>query len=187
MKCRQYIARTTALILTLFVVLFGDNPSAHAVEQVSVENLQAAMRTLSFLESLPKDGTIIVGVVYSPDIPTSEALAIQTAKVIGTMHGPDSRKLQPLVLSTDTLAKFEGHLDVVFLVMGASKHPEVILDALRRLRLVSISDDPICLDTKCCVLMVRTGQRVEISLNTALANAVGARFSLVFTMVAKRK
>jgi hypothetical protein len=37
------------------------------------------------------------------------------------------------------------------------------------------------------VLMVRTGQRVEISLNTELADAVGARFSLVFTMVVKRK
>jgi hypothetical protein len=35
--------------------------------------------------------------------------------------------------------------------------------------------------------MVHTGQRVEISLNTALADVVGARFSLVFMMVVKRK
>jgi hypothetical protein len=35
--------------------------------------------------------------------------------------------------------------------------------------------------------MVRAGQRVEISLNTALADAVGARFSLVFMMVVNRK
>jgi hypothetical protein len=89
-------------------------------------------------------------------------------------------------LSTSTLAKFEGHLDVVFLVMGASKHPEVILGAVRRLHLVSISDDPVCVDTKCCVLMVSVGQRVAISLNTALAEAVGARFSVFFTMVVKR-
>jgi hypothetical protein len=187
MKCQQYITAVPAVVITLFVMLFGVVPSAHAVDRVSVDNLQAAMRTLSFLESLPKEGTIVVGVVYPSDIPTTEVLATETAKVIGTMHGPNSRTLQPIVLSTNNLAHFEGHLDVIFLVLGASKHAEVILGAMRRHRLVSISDDPICVDTKCCVLMVRTGQRVEISLNTALADAVGARFSLVFTMVVKRK
>jgi hypothetical protein len=157
------------------------------MDQVAVDNLQAAMRTLSFLESLPKEGAIAVGVVYPYDIATTQVLAAEIAKAIGTMRGPNSRKLQPVVLSSSTLTKFEGHLDVIFLVMGASKHPEVILGAMHRLQLVSISDDPICVDTKCCVLMVRAGQRVEISLNTALADDVGARFSLVFTMVVKRK
>jgi hypothetical protein len=64
--------------------------------------------------------------------------------------------------------------------------PDVILEAILHHRLVSISDDPICIQEKCCVLMVRAGQRVEITLNTALADAVGARFSLVFTMAVKR-
>jgi YfiR/HmsC-like len=187
MKCQQYISAIPSLIITFFVMLFGVVPPAYALDQISVDNLQAAMRTLSFLESLPKEGTIAVGVVYSSDIPTTQVLAVETAKAIGAIRGPNSRTLQPIVLSSNDLGKFEGHLDVVFLVMGSSKHPEVILDAIRRLRLMSVSDDPVCLDTKCCVLMVRTGQRVEISLNTALADAVGARFSLVFTMVVKRK
>jgi hypothetical protein len=187
MKCQQYITGFPTLIITLFVVFFGVVPSSHAIDRVSVDNLQAAMHTLSFLESLPKEGNILVGVVYPPDIATTEVLATETAKVIGTMHGPNFRTLQPIVLSTKALAKFEGRLDLVFLVMGASEHSEEILDAMRRLHFVSISDDPACADARCCVLMVRTGQRVEISLNTALADAVGARFSLVFTMVVKRK
>ena len=187
MKCRRYITRAPALIGALIVMLFGMLPAAHAVNLVSVDNLQAAMRTLSFLESLPKQGTISVGVVYPSDIATAQALARETAQVIDTIQGPNSRVLQAVVLSTDDLAHVEGHLDVLFLVMGASKHPEIILEAMGRHHLVSISDDPGCVDTKCCVLLVRTGQRVEIYLNTALANAVGARFSLVFMMVVKRK
>jgi len=168
-------------------MLLGIVPSAYAADQVSVDNLQAAVRTLSFLESLPKEGTIIVGVVYPSDIPSGEALAAQTAKVIGTMRGPNSRMLRSIILSTNDLVKFEGHLDMIFLVTGASKHSEAILDVMRTRHLMSISDDPVCVDTKCCVLLVLTGQRVEISLNTALADEVGARFSLVFTMVVKRK
>ena len=187
MKCQHHIASLPTFVITLFVVLFGVVPPSHAVDRVSVDNLQAAMHTLSFLESLPREGTIVVGVVYPDDIPATKILAAETAQVIGTLRGPNFRILQPLVLSTNDLAQFEGHLDLIVLVMGAAKHPEIIVDAMRRHRVVSISDDPVCVDTKCCVLMVRTGQRVEISLNTALADAVGARFSLVFTMVVKRK
>ena len=187
MKCKQYITGVPNLAIMLFVMLLGVVPSAHALDRVSVDNLQAAMRTLSFIESLPKEGTIVVGVVYPSDIPTTEVLARDTATAVGTMHGPNSRTLQAIVLSTNNLAQFEGHLDVIFLVLGASKHADVILRAMQRHRLVSISDDPICAGTKCCVLLVRTDRRVEISLNTALADAVGARFSLVFTMVVKRK
>jgi hypothetical protein len=185
MRYQKYIAAISALILTVCGVLLG-TLSAHAMDQPSVDDIQAAMRTLSFLESLPQDGPIVVGVVYPADTPDAQALAEATAQLIGTLHGPNSRPLRPLVLSTDALASFEGHLDVLFLMVGAAKHAAMILDTMRRHRLVTLSDDPACASAKCCVISVHTGQRVEISLNTSLADAVGARFSLVFTMVVKR-
>jgi YfiR/HmsC-like len=175
------------LIVALFVALFGIMPTAHAVDRASVDNLQASVRTLGFLESLPKEGPLVVGVIYASDIPNSEVLAAQTAAFLSTMRGPNSRRLNPQVVSTKDLADFEGRLDVLFLVQGASNHSDIILDAIHRHHLVSISDDPLCSVAQCCVLMVRTAQRVEISLNTALADAVGARFSLVFMMVVDRK
>jgi hypothetical protein len=188
MNWRYPISVVSGLKLTLFVMLLGVMPSAHgAADQISVENLQAAVRTLNFLESLPKEGIIVVGVVYPAEVPTAKSLAANTAKVITTLTGPNSRTLQPIILSTTDLAQFNGHLNVIFLVAGSSKHPELVLGALRRLHLVSISDDPACVDTNCCVLMIRTVGRVEITLDTALADAVGARYSLVFTMVVKRK
>lgn len=183
---QKFVQKMPILILTLFVMLVRVR-SASAMDQISADNLQTAMRTLGFLESLPKDGGIVVGVVYSPDTPNSKVMATEAAKYIGATPGPNSRVLRPVVLSTTELAQFQSRLDLVFLVAGASNHSEEIVSALRRLRVVSISDDPACGVTKCCVLMVSTGQRIEISLNTALADAVGAHFSLVFTMVVKRK
>ena len=187
MKCKPYIPGVSALLITVFVMVFMVVPAAHATDRASFDNLQAAVQTLSFLESLPKEGPIIVGVVYSSDVPTTEALAGETARIIGTMRGPNPRMLQPLVLSTTNLPQFVGRLDVLFLVTGASKHAEVIVSVMHRYHLVSISDDLACVDAKCCVLSVRSGQRVEITLNMALADAVGARFSRVFTMVVTRK
>jgi hypothetical protein len=175
------------LIVALFVALFGITPMAHAVDRPSIDNLQACVRTLGFLESLPKKGSIVVGVIYASDTRGGETLAAETAALLSTMRGPNSRRLQPQVLSINDLAHFEGHLDALFLVQGATKRSDILLDAMRRLHLVTISDDPLCSTTQTCVLMVRAGQRVEISLNTALADAVGARFSLVFMMVVNRK
>jgi hypothetical protein len=168
-------------------MLFGFVPPTHAMDKGSADSLQAAIRTLSFLESLPREGVIAVGVVYPSDIPNAQVLAVETAKSIGDMRGPNFRILRSVVLSTIDLEKFQGHLDVIFLMPGASKHSDVILNAMHRNHLVSISGDPACVDAKCCVLMVHSGQRVEISLNTALADAVGAHFSLVFMMVVKRE
>lgn len=186
---QQRIATFSAWIVVFFAMWLKAAP-AHATgvtDQVSADNIQAAMRTLNFLESLPKEGTITVGVVYRSGVPAAQAMAEATAQLIGTMHGPNSRALKPIVISTDALAQSGDHLDVLFLVTGASKDSTAIVDTMRRRRLPSLSDDPSCADTGCCVILVRTGQRVEISLNTSLADAVGARFSLVFTMVVKRK
>jgi hypothetical protein len=187
MKCQRCNTAAPVLITVVIVMLFAFVPPMHAMDKASSDSLQAAIRTLNFLESLPREGVIAVGVVYPSDIPNAQVFAMETAKSIGYMRGPNSRPLQAVAISTTELDKFLGHLDVIFLMPGASKHSEVILDAMHRHHLMSISGDPACADARCCVLMVRSGQRVEISLNTALAEAVGARFSLVFTMVVKRR
>ena len=186
MRSQKHIAKTAILILTLFVTLVGGR-RASAMDQAAIDNVQAAMRTLSFLESLPKDGPIVVGVVYPSDMPNAQAAAEAIAQLIGTLHGPNARPLRPLLISTSELNQFQGHLDVLFLTVGASSHSVLILDCIRRHHLVTLSDDPLCANTQCCVITVRAGPRVEISLNIALADAVGAHFSLVFTMVVKRK
>jgi hypothetical protein len=187
MRFRKHIATTRVLqVAFLLPLLLGALPASPST-QISNDNIQAAMRTLNFLESLPKDGPISIGVVYPSDVPNAQAAGEATAQLISTLRGPNSRPLQPLLISTDNLASFPRPLDVLFLMAGASKHAALIADTMRRHQLVSISDDPVCAAMQCCVIMVRSGQSVEISLNTALAEEVGAHFSLVFTMMVKRQ
>jgi hypothetical protein len=186
MAFKQHIHTLTKLILTLLVLLLGVVPHAGGAEPISIDNLQAAMQTLNFLESLPKEGPVTIGVIYASEIPNSRIPATETAKAIGAMRGPNNRDVQAVALSIDDLSHYAGHLAVIYLLSGASNHADAIMTAVRRLHALSISDDPACLAAKCCVLMVRSAQRVEITLNSALADAAGARFSLVFMMVVKR-
>jgi hypothetical protein len=165
----------------------ADTHAVYAGENVTVTDLRAAVSALGFLENLPRNESLVIGVVYAANVPAAEASATQTAKLVSAIPGPNSAMLRPAVISTAELGQFRGRLDALFLMPGASTQAEAVLDAVHRRRLVSISNDPACLDEKVCVLMVRSGPRVEIVLDAALADAVGARFSPVFAMVVKRK
>jgi hypothetical protein len=186
MVFKQHDFSSSKLVLTFLGLLFGVVPHANAADPISVDNLQAAVQTLNFLESLPKEGPVLVAVIYASEIANSQQLAAEAVKAIATMRGPNNREVKAVGISIDDLSHYAGHPDVMYLLIGASNHSDVIVTAIRRLRAVSISDDPACETTKCCVLLVRSAQRVEITLNSALADAAGARFSLVFMMVVKR-
>lgn len=165
-------------------------PAAHAVgaaENVTGADLRAAVGALGFLENLPRDQNLVIGIVHAANMPQAQALATETAGLVSAIPGPNSATIRPVVISAADLGQFRGRLDVLFLMPGTSTQPQAVLDVILRRRLVSISSDPACLDGKLCVLMVHTGPRVEIVLDAALADAVQARFSPVFAMVVKRK
>jgi hypothetical protein len=160
---------------------------AQAASDISMDDLQAATRTLGFLDSLPFDGTIVVGLVFSSNVPESKAAATEVAGWLAANPGREKFVFRPKLVSVGALVQGNDRLDAIFLMPGLTIDAATIAEAIRRRHLVSISTDPACLETSCCVLMVRADHGVEIVLDTAMAEAVGARFSTVFTMVVKRK
>jgi hypothetical protein len=177
-------ANALAIAITL---LLSAAHTAYAANEVTPADLQAAVRAIGFLDPLPRDQTITVGIVYASSLTGGRALAVQAAEQLKAIPGPNRTPFQAEIIATDGLAQFVGRADAVFLMPGTSKDQAAIVEFLRRRHLVSISNDPACMDAKCCVLMVRTVGGVEIVLDTQLAEAVGAHFSSVFTMMVKRK
>ena len=53
MRNQKFLAKISALVLAAFAMLFSMQP-AHAMNQLSIDNVQAGVRTLNFLGSLPK-------------------------------------------------------------------------------------------------------------------------------------
>jgi len=147
-NARAFRFRSRSIVAAMVVAsgVVGAPQPANAFSDTSPADLQAIARSLGFLDSLPREGTITVGIVYAPG---EEAIA-------------DGACTDPAVA-------------------------KAIIDVVRRRRVVSISSDPACLETKCCVLMVHSNGKVDIVLDTALADAAGAHFSPVFAMMVKRK
>ena len=160
-------------------------PAAHCANSVARSDLDAAVHCLGFLESLPADGRIVTAVIY--DNPSTFSLAEDTARTLNSMPGPNSTRFEASALSVNDLAHRSGRLDLIFVIPGTAARAQEIRSVAVRNRALSISDDPTCVDRNCCVLMVHSGDRVEVVLNTSLADEVGARFSMVFTMVVTRR
>jgi len=160
---------------------------ARAAGEVTAADLQAAARSLGFLENLRRDGPLLIGVVYASNSADARGEAAQAAERLGAIPGPNGSPIRTTLIAVDALNQTSERLDAVFLMPGASSAGAPLAEVVRRRRFVSISTDPACVDQRCCVLMVRTRSGVEIVLQTALADAVGARFSTVFMMMVKRQ
>ena len=155
--------------------------------EVTAADLQATARALGFLDTLPHDGAITVGIVYSAAAPDSKAQALQAAERLSSVPGPNTTTFQPTLIPVEMLNQAPDRLDVLFLMPEVSGSAATIVEFARQRHLITISNDPACLATRCCVLMVRAERHVEIVLDTALADAVGAHFPSVFMMLVSRK
>jgi len=180
---RKFVPLALATVFAALSVIYP----ARAAPDVSIAELQAVAHALGFLEGVPRSGTIEIGIVYNAGEPDGRALALQTAGRLTSISGPNQTTFKAVIIPTADLLQGTDQLDAVFLNPGTSNEAATITDAVKRRHLVSISDDPACLDTGCCVLMVRINGPVEIVLHTALAEIVGARFSTIFKMMVKRR
>jgi hypothetical protein len=160
---------------------------ASAADSVALADLQAATRTLGFVDALQNHSTVLIGVVYAPGVRDGKNSAAQTAAALTGLRGPGSSVIRANILTVDELAQNAQRLDVLYVMPGLAANGDQIANTVRRQHIVSISNDGACLDAKYCVLMVQAGSGVNIVLDTALSAAAGVQFSSVFTMMVKRR
>jgi len=158
-------------------------PTAGA--EVTAADLQAAVRSLGFLSSLERRSAIVIGVVYNSADPGSKVLAVRASAELSRLAGPGSSTISAAPVAVQELNG--QRFDALYLTPLAAEHSRTVAEFVRRQSTVSVSSDPACLEAQSCVLMVQAHASMSVVLDTALAKAVGARFSTVFTMLVKRR
>jgi len=175
--------RTVALILGLTLQAFqcaaGAGPAG---SRVSEEDLQAAVRSLSFVEGASRSA---IGIVYPADAADGKAEGESIAARLAPMLAAPFAA--PVVIASDALQSYKGPLDIVYLAPDTARHAAEILPTILSRHLLSISNDPLCQQNSCCVLLVRSGATVQIVLDSKLAEETDTRFSAIFSLMVKRK
>ena len=156
-----------------------------AAGEVTTADLQAAMRALGFLTTLQNRPSIVVAVVYHDA--DSKLQATHVAAMLMRQGGPGSATVAASIMAAQDLAQSAQHVDALYLLSLPPEAGRSVGDYVKRQSVVSISADPACLDMQACVLMVQARSNMTIILDTALAQAAGAKFSAVFTMLVKRR
>jgi len=152
-------------------------------DEITSADLHAIANALGFLNGLPRGAPVTVGVVFVADVKA----ASQTAAALEAIPGPAQSSFKTVQIAVKDLPHAQGHLDALLIMPDAMTQAATVSDAARRRKFVTVATDPACLEQDSCVLMVRAQGRVHIVLDTQLANAVGANFSSVFTMMVERK
>jgi hypothetical protein len=181
---RAFVPLTLAAILALGIAAIFP---ASAADDVSLADLKAATRSLGFLQNLQRGGTFTIGIVYPAGSSEGKVLSQQVAERLRGLAGPNASSLKPEPIAIDDLADHPEHLNALYLVPGASGNAQPIIDVARRRHLLVMSNDPTCLDQRCCMLMVRDAGKVEIVMDSDLAQSAGISFSSVFAMMVKHK
>jgi hypothetical protein len=180
-------ASSSSGLPAIFALALAAASPALAADDVSLADLKAATRSLGFLQNPPRTGNFVIGVVYAPSAGNGKNLSQQTAERIRTLPGPKDSGLKAETIAVNDLAGGADHLDALYLVPGTTGSAATIADIARRKHLLVMSNDPACLDQHCCMLMIRDSGRVEIVLDSDLAQSAGVSFSSVFAMMVKHK
>jgi hypothetical protein len=183
LSVRAYLRGGVAAIAALSLTAI----SAAAADDVSLADLKAATRSLGFLQNPQHNNDFVVGIVYVTGSAGSKTLGQQTADRIRALPGPKDSGLKTEIITVNDLANHADRLDALYLLPGTSAGASAIIDMARRKHLLVMSNDPACLDQHCCMLMIRDTGRVEIVMDSALAQSAGVTFSSVFAMMVKHK
>ena len=160
---------------------------ARAADDISLADLKAATRTLGFLQNTSRAKEFVIGIVYVAGSANGKSLGQQTVERIRSLPGPNDTSLKAELIATSDLASHVDRLDALYLVPGTAGVGAGIVDMARRRHLLIMSNDPGCLDQHCCMLVVRDTGRVEITMDSALAQSAGVTFSSVFAMMVKHR
>ena len=180
-------ARLAAIVALCIAISLLAGLPALAADDVSLADLKAATRSLGFLQNLPRANEFVVGIVYLSGSPGNKSLAQQAAERMRTLPGPKDTGLKAEMIALGDLANYTDRLDALYLLPGTAANPSPIVEVARRRHLLVMSNDRTCLDQRCCMLMVRDNGRVEIVLDTELAQSADVSFSSVFAMMVKHK
>jgi len=143
--------------------------------------VQVAGRTLTFLDNGPT-GKVIFAVVFDSSKAASVAEKDEVMAALGSGMSVGSATVVGKAVDVAALPS-AGDAGAFYLTHGVNY--AVAGAFAKSKKILSISSDMACVESGACVMGVAASPKVEIVVNTATANAVGAHFKAAFKMMIK--
>jgi hypothetical protein len=156
---------------------------AVAQADVQAKNLLAAVRALTFLEN-PPHGTVDLGIIRDPADADSVRDADAARSIIGQGLLIGDLTVRARMLSPEDVSSANGL--AALLVTGRN---QVVFNAVAALAtgrsMPVFSVDPACIEANACALWVKSEPRIQLFINSRVAQRENLRFTQTFSMMVK--
>jgi hypothetical protein len=146
-------------------------------------NVPIAARVVSFLQPSPV-GTIATAIVFEPGNAVSEAEASAIERSIGASLPAGRSAIRARRVPISAIGSLSG-FRVAFVTSGLRSEHAGIAAAASKSSVLTISSDPICVQSARCVVGITPGPRTQITVNRAAARAANIKFGSAFLMLIK--
>lgn len=173
-------APTRVFIYCLLLGCLFQVPAALA--QTEARDLQVLARTLGFMDP-PLGGSVKVGILFDP---ASTAASRDADNIVALMRGglrSGGLTLEAERVPFDTATT--AQVDLFLLAQGNGDRAATLLPVLKMRKLPCLSMDLDQVRVGHCTVGLQSTPRVEILLNTELADASDVAFASVFRMMIK--
>jgi len=171
--------RIAAAILLSLLLAAGPTRSA------GKRDVEVAVRALEFLAQPIRDD-VVMGIVHAPGTPGTRDAAENLARELSGGVRTANIRLTARPIALDELSGTDAVIsgvDVLFLPEGLEgQYDRIFADALR-LKIPTVSADPLCVTRDRCLMAVRTVPRVEITVSRAVAARYGVEFQSPFRLM----
>lgn len=147
---------------------------AQSAAFITQEDLQVAVRALSFAYAVPK-GDIVIEIVYNPASKDSVNEAEGLQKSIGSGLVLGDRKVLSKMVSVAQMGSTGSK--VAYVTHGMQQDYDTILSNSQARGLLTFTTDFACVDQQKCVMGIKASPNIKIEVSRAATAAAGLEFS----------
>jgi len=146
-------------------------------------NVPIAARVVSFVQPT-HSGPVPAAILFVPGNEASEAEAEAIERATGSGIAAGRSTIRTRRVPIGSMGALTGY-QVAFVTTGLRGEQGDISAAAARSSVLTISSDPICVQSGHCVVGITTSPKVQITISRAAARAANIRFGSAFLMLVK--
>jgi hypothetical protein len=147
---------------------------------VALSDLEIAVRALGFTNN-PPTGELRFGIVYSPEVASSEQEAENLQKLLGSGLQVGNLFLNPVMVNIDDADN--ANVGVFFLTQGLGREARKLWAPSHTKQILCVTTDVAQVINGSCGLGIKSRPKIEILVNRAAAANSNTTFATAFSMM----
>ncbi len=182
-KLGKRVKKPFLLLLFLALLLIGSQVNA---DDSLDKTAQVFSNTLKYVRGIQPDPSgLIVGIIYDPENSSSKEYAESLNKSLLYAAKLGNKKMNPKLIKISDIES-SSSFSVAYIAPDMKAYFEKIFQISKQKQIFTVSSDMECVKGKCCILLIKSGSKVEMYLNETTMRELNFEVDAAFKFMVKR-